>query len=70
MYGGNADGVVAQMRSLTGQAPMFPHWAFGFWQSRERYTSQDETVGVVQKIPRFESAIGWHRPGLAILEHR
>jgi len=49
MYGGNADGVVAQMRSLTGQAPMFPHWAFGFWQSRERYRSQDETVGVVQK---------------------
>lgn len=49
MYGGNADGVVAQMRHLTGQAPMFPQWAFGFWQSRERYKSQDETVGVVQK---------------------
>src|SRR5882762_1918374 len=49
MYGGNADGVVAQMRSLTGQAPMFPKWAFGFWQSRERYKSQYETVGVVQK---------------------
>jgi alpha-D-xyloside xylohydrolase len=49
MYGGNADGVVAQMRGLTGQAPMFPKWAFGFWQSRERYKSQDETVGVVKK---------------------
>ncbi|HSC39939.1 MAG TPA: TIM-barrel domain-containing protein, partial [Chitinophagaceae bacterium] len=49
MYGGNADGVVAQMRSLTGQAPMFPQWAFGFWQSRERYKSQYETVGVVKK---------------------
>jgi len=49
MYGGNADGVVAQMRGLTGQAPMFPQWAFGFWQSRERYKSQFETVGVVQK---------------------
>ena len=23
MYGGNADGVIAQMRSLTGQVPMF-----------------------------------------------
>ena len=49
MYGGNADGVVAQMRRLTGQVPMFPQWAFGFWQSRERYKSQYETVGVVKK---------------------
>jgi alpha-D-xyloside xylohydrolase len=49
MYGGNADGVIAQMRDLTGQVPMFPYWTFGYWQSRERYKSQDETVGVVKK---------------------
>ena len=49
MYGKNADGVVAQMRGLTGEVPMFPLWAYGFWQSRERYKSQDETVGVVEK---------------------
>ena len=49
MYGKNADGVVAQMRELTGQAPMFPLWTYGYWQSRERYKSQDETVGVVSK---------------------
>jgi alpha-D-xyloside xylohydrolase len=49
MYGGNADGVVAQMRDLTGQAPMFPLWTYGFWQSKERYKTQDETVGVVRK---------------------
>ena len=49
MVGGNADGVIAQMRDLTGQAPMFPLWTFGFWQSKERYKSQDETVGVVKK---------------------
>ncbi len=49
MYGENADGVVTQMRSLTGEVPMFPLWAYGFWQSRERYKSQDETVGVVEK---------------------
>jgi alpha-D-xyloside xylohydrolase len=49
MYGGNADGVIAQMRDLTGQAPMFPLWTFGFWQSKERYKSQDELVGVVKK---------------------
>lgn len=49
MYGGDADGVVARMRNLTGQAPMFPLWTYGFWQSKERYKSQDELVGVVKK---------------------
>ncbi len=49
VYGGGADGVVAQLRQLTGKAPMFPLWTFGFWQSRERYVSQDELVSMVQK---------------------
>lgn len=49
MYGGNADGVIAQIRDLTGQAPMYPLWTFGFWQSRERYKSQKETMEVVDK---------------------
>ena len=49
MYGGNGDGVVAEMRALTGQVPMFPLWTYGFWQSKERYKSQNETVGVVRK---------------------
>jgi alpha-D-xyloside xylohydrolase len=49
MYGGNADGVIAHMRDLTGQVPMFPLWTYGYWQSKERYKSQDETVGVVKK---------------------
>jgi alpha-D-xyloside xylohydrolase len=49
MYGGNADGVIAQMRDLTGQVPMFPLWTFGYWQSKERYKSQNEIVGVVKK---------------------
>ena len=49
MYGENADGVIARMRELTGQVPMFPLWTYGYWQSKERYKSQDETVGVVKK---------------------
>jgi alpha-D-xyloside xylohydrolase len=49
MYGGNVDGVIARMRDLTGQVPMFPLWTFGYWQSKERYKSQDELVGVVKK---------------------
>ena len=49
MNGGDADHVIARMRRLTGNAPMFPRWAFGFWQSRERYKSQAELVGIVKK---------------------
>jgi alpha-D-xyloside xylohydrolase len=53
MYGGNADGVIANMRDLTGQAPMFPLWTFGFFQSKERYKSQDELVGVVRQYRKL-----------------
>jgi alpha-D-xyloside xylohydrolase len=49
MYGRNADGVIAQIRGLTGQVPMFPLWTYGYWQSRERYKTQDETRDVVRK---------------------
>lgn len=49
MYGGNADGVVAEMRDLTGNVPMLPLWTYGFWQSKERYKSQNEIVDVVKK---------------------
>ncbi|WP_027381271.1 glycoside hydrolase family 31 protein [Chryseobacterium daeguense] len=49
MYGGNADGVIAAMRDLTGNVPMFPLWTYGYWQSKERYKSQGEIVDVVKK---------------------
>lgn len=49
MYGGSADGVIAEVRALTGDVPMMPLWSYGFMQSKERYKSQEETVGVVKK---------------------
>jgi alpha-D-xyloside xylohydrolase len=49
MNGGNADHVIAQMRTLTGNAPMFPRWIYGFFQSRERYRSQAEVVSIIKK---------------------
>jgi len=49
MAGNNADGVISCMRKLTGQVPMFSLWTYGYWQSKERYQSQDELVGVVKK---------------------
>lgn len=49
MYGKNADGVIAQVRDLTGKAPMLPLWAYGFFQSKERYHTQDESLDVLKK---------------------
>ncbi len=48
-YGDNADGVIAGIRQLSGQVPMFPLWTYGYWQSRERYKSQQEILDVVRK---------------------
>lgn len=49
LLGGSGDGVIAQVRELTGQAPMMPLWAYGFNQSRERYKTQFELLDVVKK---------------------
>lgn len=46
---GTQDGVVSQIRILTGQATMFPLWTMGHWQCRERYKSTDELCDVVDK---------------------
>ena len=54
MYGGSADGVIAQMRHLTGDVPMFPLWTYGFWQSKERYKSAAETENIVDKYRELQ----------------
>ncbi len=49
MMGGSIDNVITKYRKLTGAAPMFPRWIFGFWQSKERYLDQDELVYILQE---------------------
>jgi len=49
MYGGSADGVIALMRQLTGDVPMFPLWTYGYWQSKERYKTAAETESIVDQ---------------------
>ena len=44
IWGGNADGVIAGIRALTGHVPMLPLWSYGFMQSRERYRSSRELL--------------------------
>jgi alpha-D-xyloside xylohydrolase len=48
-YGGDADGVIAELRHLTGKVPMLPLWTYGFHQCRERYKSQAQLLEVVRR---------------------
>ncbi len=54
MYGGSTDGVIAQMRHLSGDVPMFPMWTFGYWQSKERYKTARETESIVDKYRQLQ----------------
>ena len=47
VYGPELDKVVAGYRTLTGRAPMMPQWAFGLWQSRQRYEIDQQSLEVV-----------------------
>lgn len=47
--GPKLDTVLSEYRALTGQAPMPPRWAFGFWQSKERYGSQQEWLDIARE---------------------
>lgn len=49
MAGENVDDVIAEYRTLTGHAPMFGKWVYGFWQSKERYKSFEELECVVDE---------------------
>jgi alpha-D-xyloside xylohydrolase len=49
-YGPSADNVIASYRNLSGSVPMFPEWAYGFWQCRERYTSGTHLVETIKEF--------------------
>ena len=49
IYGPEFDRIIAAYRTLTGPAPMLPLWAYGFWQSRYQYRSQQEMLDVATK---------------------
>jgi alpha-D-xyloside xylohydrolase len=52
ILGNSADEVISGYRHLSGKAPIVPKWALGFWQSRERYKSQEELLEVVNEYRR------------------
>ena len=50
VYGPKLDDVVAGMRTLTGRASMMPNWAFGLWQSRQRYETSQQSLDIVKEF--------------------
>jgi len=64
VYGKNADEVISGYRTITGKAQIMPKWAMGFWQSRERYKTQEELLTAVQefrkrRIPLDNIVLDW-----------
>lgn len=45
--GATTDQVISGYRTLTGKAQVMPKWAMGYWQSRERYKTQDELLNTL-----------------------
>lgn len=54
IYGHDMDEVISGYRQLTGKASLLPKWAFGFWQSRERYQTQDQLLQVAHEYRKLE----------------
>jgi alpha-D-xyloside xylohydrolase len=48
-YGPDFDRLIADYRELTGAAPLFGKWAYGYWQCKNRYDSQQELLAIAQK---------------------
>ena len=64
-YGPEIDQVISGYRTATGKAPLFPKWGYGLIQSKDRYGSQTEYLGVKDgyrnnKIPLDCIVQDWH----------
>lgn len=62
--GENADEVISGYRTVTGKSQVMPKWAMGYWQSRERYKTQQEMLDVMnefrtRQIPIDNIVLDW-----------
>jgi alpha-D-xyloside xylohydrolase len=49
-YGPSMDQVIAGYRHLTGEAPLYGKWAYGYWQSKEHYGSREEVMSIAKEF--------------------
>lgn len=52
-YGPEFDSIIADYRELTGGVPMFGRWAYGFWQCKNKYMSQDQLLNIAARYRQF-----------------
>ena len=52
LYGPRKNNVIRRYRRLTGEVPLFPKWAYGYWQSKECYRSGQELLDIVAEHRR------------------
>lgn len=57
VYGKTMDDVISGYRTLTGKSPIMPKWAMGYWQSREKYNTQDEVLSTLSEFRKREIPI-------------
>ena len=55
--GKSMDDVISGYRTLTGKAPIMPKWAMGFWQSRDKYSSQEEVLNTFKEFRKRQVPI-------------
>jgi alpha-D-xyloside xylohydrolase len=46
LYGPQMDSIIHLYRSMTGHVPLFPEWAYGLFQSKDRYKTQAEILSI------------------------
>jgi alpha-D-xyloside xylohydrolase len=49
IYGPEMDQLIHEYRNLTGHTPMLPKWSYGFFQSKDRYVSQEEVLAIAHR---------------------
>jgi alpha-D-xyloside xylohydrolase len=57
IYGPEIDRVVSGYRALTGPASLLPQWAYGFWQSKNKYETQREVLSTLAEFRRRQIPI-------------
>lgn len=56
-YGPTMDEAIAGYREVTGAAPMFPKWAYGYIQSRENYLTENDLMSAAKEFRKREIPI-------------
>ena len=65
VYGDSMDEIIKGYRTLTGKSQIMPKWAMGYWQSRERYKTQEEMLSTLKgfrdrHIPIDNIVLDWN----------